>query len=72
MKRSVTASGTKLPVKKLSRAAVSTLDMVVVRPVFIALVCLPGKDHKQEALYGNYFNASWKARFYRICESNEP
>ena len=46
--------------------------MVVVRRVFIALVCLHGKDHKPEALYGNYFNASWKACFYRIGESNEP
>ena len=55
-----------------SQQSVSTLDMVVVRPVFIALVCLHGNDHKQEAQYGNYFNASWKACFYRICESNEP
>ena len=30
------------------------------------------QDHKQEALYGNYFDASWKACFYRLFESNEP
>lgn len=46
--------------------------MVVVPPPFIALVYLRYKVHKNEALYGNYFDASWKAVFYRFSKGNEP